>query len=67
MKNILFLHDTSLSTPRGAELTILQLIALGQQKNYNVTVDYLNHFEKSKKQIEAADLIVRNGTSNLYY
>lgn len=67
MKTILFLHDTSLTTPRGAELTILQLIKLGQQKNYSVSIDYLNNFDKTKKQIEIADLVVLNSTSRCDY
>lgn len=63
MKTILFLHDTTLATPRGAELTIQQLIKLGQEKKYHVILDYLNNFEKTKMLLNEADLVVLNSTS----
>ncbi|MEZ4874298.1 MAG: glycosyltransferase family 9 protein [Flavobacteriaceae bacterium] len=63
LKQILFLHDTSLLTPRGAELTILQLMQLGKEKKYEVKIDPLTHFETTKAQIARADLIVLNSTS----
>lgn len=63
MKTILFLHDTTLATPRGAELTIKELINLGEQKEYKVLLDYINDFEKTKRRISEADLVVLNSTS----
>jgi Glycosyltransferase family 9 (heptosyltransferase) len=66
-KNILFLHDTSLMTPRGAELTIKELIALGNEKNYTVDLDNLKDFESVKKRISQADLVVLNSTSRCHF
>ncbi len=63
LKRILFLHDTSLTTPRGAELTINQLIKLGKKKSYNVAIDGLKDEDRTKKSIAEADLIVINSTS----
>lgn len=63
MKTILFLHDTTLATPRGAELTIGELFTLGEQKNFNVLLDYINDFEKTKRLISESDLVVLNSTS----
>ncbi|MDC7994051.1 glycosyltransferase family 9 protein [Altibacter sp. HG106] len=67
MKTILFLHDTSLTTPRGAELTIKELILLGEKKGYTVQLDYLNDLSESKKRISNADLCVVNSTSRCRY
>jgi hypothetical protein len=63
LSTLLFLHDTSLATPRGAELTIQQLIRLGEEKNYTVVLDYLKDFENTKRYIQKADLVVLNSTS----
>ena len=63
MKNILFLHDTSLTLKRGAELTITQLIQLGNKLGYIVTTDLLQNFEETKKAISNTDLIILNSTS----
>ena len=63
LKTILFLHDTTLATPRGAELTIQQLIKLGQEKKYHVILDYLNNFQKTKMLLNEADVVVINSTS----
>ncbi|PKA82598.1 ADP-heptose:LPS heptosyltransferase [Ulvibacter sp. MAR_2010_11] len=67
MKNILFLHDTTLATPRGAELTIRELMQLGEQKGHPVILDYLNDFEKTKKHISNANLVILNSTSRCNY
>lgn len=66
-ERILFLHDTSLTTPRGAELTIKELIALGEEKGYAVNVDYLKDLEGVKKRISQADLVVLNSTSRCQF
>ncbi len=67
MKKILFLHDTFLETPRGAELTIKELIELGKSKNYTVAVDFLKIFEETKNKIAKADLVVLNSTSRCHF
>ncbi|HAV54360.1 MAG TPA: hypothetical protein DCX41_05430, partial [Aequorivita sp.] len=67
MKKILFLHDTFLETPRGAELTIKELMALGETKNHSVSVDFLRNFEETKSKISEADLIVLNSTSRCHF
>ena len=63
MKNILFLHDTSLTLKRGAELTITQLVLLGTKLGYIVTTDLLENFEETKKTISNTDLVILNSTS----
>ena len=63
MKKILFLHDTNTSLKRGAELTITQLVALGNQLGYTVSVDLLTNFDSTKSIIQESDLIVLNSTS----
>ena len=63
MNNILFLHDTSLNTPRGAELTINQLISTGSNLNYNILTENLKDFEITKKNILKSNLLVVNSTS----
>ena len=67
MKKILFLHDTFLETPRGAELTIKDLMMLGKSKNYYVAIDFLKNFEETKNQILKADLVVLNSTSRCHF
>ena len=67
MKKILFFHDTFLETPRGAELTIKELMALGESKNYKVSVDFLKNFEETKNKISKTDLIVLNSTSRCHF
>jgi hypothetical protein len=67
LKNILFLHDTSLLTPRGAELTIRELMALGEKKNYAVHLDSLKDFDSVKERISRADLVVLNSTSRCHF
>lgn len=63
MDHILFLHDTSLSTPRGAELTIKELMSLGSDKGYKVEIDGLKHFQLAKEKIKQSDVVVINSTS----
>ena len=63
MKKILFLHDTSLTLKRGAELTITQLVQLGTKLGYIVTTDLLENFEETKKAISNTDLVILNSTS----
>lgn len=63
MNTVLFLHDTDINTPRGAELTIKELIGLGEQKGWNVSIDFLKDFESVKSKITKADLVVLNSTS----
>ena len=63
MKKILFLHDTSLTLNRGAELTITQLVQLGTKLGYIVTTDLLENFEETKKAISNTDLVILNSTS----
>ncbi len=67
MNKILFLHDTSLETKRGAELTIKELMALGEQKNYSVAIEYLNAFETVKHKISETDLVVLNSSSRCHF
>ncbi|HEY0047623.1 MAG TPA: glycosyltransferase family 9 protein [Flavobacterium sp.] len=67
MRNILFLHDTGLSLLRGAELTIKQLMGLGEKRGFRVTADLLKDFESTKKHVLAADLVVLNSTSRCTY
>jgi len=67
VKKILFLHDTALTTPRGAELTIKELMALGEVKDYSVQLDYLKDFDRTKGNISKADLIIINSTSRCHF
>ncbi len=67
MKKILFLHDTALSLKRGAELTINQLIQLGNELGYCVDVDLLKDFEETKSAISSSDLVILNSTSRCRY
>lgn len=67
LKTILFLHDTTLATPRGAELTIKELIKLGEKKGYSVVLDYLRDFNVTQSLIDAADVLVLNSTSRCNY
>lgn len=67
MDTILFLHDTALETPRGAELTINELILLGIKKGYSVSVDLLKDFSETKKHIKDANLVIINSTSRCGY
>lgn len=59
----MFLHDTNLSLLRGAELTINQLVALGEKRGFLVEVDLLRDFESVKPRILSADVVVVNSTS----
>ena len=63
MKKFLFLHDTTLSLKRGAELTITQLIKLGNKLGYLIDIDLLQNFDNTKTKILNADLIILNSTS----
>jgi len=67
LKKILFLHDTDISLKRGAELTITQLVALGEELGYIVTVEMLNNFEETKKALSDSDLIIYNSSSRCNY
>ncbi|WP_155949889.1 glycosyltransferase family 9 protein [Xanthomarina gelatinilytica] len=67
MTNILFLHDTSLSTPRGAELTINQLISHPSSNKFQVTLDNLKNISVTKKSIHWAQLVVVCSTSRCRY
>jgi ADP-heptose:LPS heptosyltransferase len=67
LKKILFLHDTFLETPRGAELTIKELIAIGENKKHSISVDFLKNFEEVKAKISKSDLIVLNSTSRCHF
>lgn len=67
MKKILFLHDTNISLKRGAELTITQLVQLGTELGYFVSVDLLTDFEITKEKIKEASLIVVNSTTRCKY
>lgn len=67
MGQILFLHDTSLSTPRGAELTINQLIAVGQKLNYNIIIDDLKNQKTTFKHLSNCNLLIVNSTSRCNY
>jgi hypothetical protein len=60
---ILFVHDTDLSLLRGAELTIRQLMNLGEEKGFVVGADLLTDFEVVKTRIQRASLVVVNSTS----
>ncbi len=60
---ILFLHDTDLSLRRGAELTINQLIALGEKKGFVVACDLLDDFETVKNKVRSSNLVVVCSTS----
>lgn len=63
MNSILFLHDTNINTPRGAELTIKELIELGENKGFSISTNLLTHFESAKNEIVNSDLVVLNSTS----
>ncbi len=67
MSTVLFLHDTSLETPRGAELTIKQLLILGIKNGYKTTIDNLNDFDLTKNQIANSSLVIVNSTSRCHY
>ncbi len=67
MQTILFLHDTSLATPRGAELTIKELMAVGKERGYVITLDNLSDIDKTRNQIRTADLVVLNSCSRCHY
>ena len=56
-----------METPRGAELTIKELMALGENKNHSVSVDFLKNFEEVKDKISKADLVVLNSTSRCFF
>ena len=56
-----------METPRGAELTIKELMALGKKKNYSVSVDFLKNFGETKDRISKANLIVLNSTSRCHF
>ncbi len=66
-KTVLFLHDTSLSTPRGAELTINQLVDLGEKRGHEVLIDNLNSFEHTKQLVSQADILVYCSSSRCSY
>lgn len=63
MKKILFLHDTTLTLKRGAELTIAQLVSKGNELGFLTEIDLLQNFEQVKANILANDLIVICNTS----
>jgi len=63
LKHILFLHDTSLSLKRGAELSINQLVQLGKQKKYHINVDLLEDFTTAQSNILATDLTILCSTT----
>jgi hypothetical protein len=63
VKKILFLHDTSLSLLRGAELTINQLTGHGIKKGFFVETDLLEDFAQTCAKIKNADLVVINSSS----
>jgi hypothetical protein len=63
LRKILFLHDTNLSLLRGAELTIKQLMSLGEKRGFVVDYDLLRDFEGAQNKILAADLVIVNSTS----
>ena len=63
MNSILFLHDTNINTPRGAELTIKELIELGKTKGFTISTNLLTHFESAKNEIVNSRLVVLNSTS----
>lgn len=67
LDTILFLHDTTLATPRGAELTIKELIKLGEKRGHTVILDYCKDFEKTKSLISSADVLILNSTSRCTY
>ena len=52
---------------RGAELTIKELIALGETKNYSVQVNFLKNLEETKNKISKSDLIILNSTSRCHF
>lgn len=56
-----------METPRGAELTIKELMALGENKNHSVSVDFLKNFEEVKTKISKTDLVVLNSTSRCFF
>lgn len=63
MKSIIFLHDTYIETPRGAELTIKELMEIGSLKGFNISIDSLKNFETVKEKINLSNLVVLNSTS----
>ncbi len=63
MAGILFLHDTNLSLLRGAELTINQLMSLGEKRGFSVHYDLLRDFDLVTEKILDADLVVLNSTA----
>ncbi|TYA53162.1 glycosyltransferase family 9 protein [Formosa maritima] len=67
MNNILFLHDTSLQTPRGAELTIKQLINHNSSKKFHIVLDNIKDFDKTKSHILNSNLIVVCSTSRCHF
>ena len=67
MAQILFLHDTSLTTPRGAELTIKELMQLGEARGHTVTLDLLQDFSATQKLVAASQLVVVNSMSRCSY
>ncbi|MDT8346901.1 MAG: glycosyltransferase family 9 protein [Flavobacteriaceae bacterium] len=65
--NILILHDTDLNTPRGAELTIKEIIQHPLAKAFEIKVDPLKNFEVTQKAILVADVVILNSSSLCLY
>lgn len=63
MNSILFLHDTNINTPRGAELTIKELVELGKNKGFSISINLLTDFESAKNEVLNSNLVVLNSTS----
>ncbi|NMH28300.1 glycosyltransferase family 9 protein [Flavobacterium silvaticum] len=63
MKHILFLHDTDLSLRRGAELTLKQLISLGESRGFRVSCNSVQDFDDVKQAISISDFIIVSSTS----
>lgn len=67
MNSILFLHDTNINTPRGAELTIKELVELGKNKGFSISINLLTDFESAKNEVLNSNLVVLNSTSRCHF
>lgn len=66
-QKVLILHDTDLNTPRGAELTIQEIIQHPLAKAFDIRVDLLKNFEQTQAAITQSDVVILNSSSRCRY
>lgn len=67
MKKIAFLHDQDMSFIGGAEYSNLQIINAGISLGYDIEIDDLSDFEKTKALIKTADVTILNNLVKCEY